>query len=958
MFEKLDDIFRMMTPTDLMGAQKLSLGTDKSIDTSLAKDLINIVYGTSGARTVDQISKDLTAFSAKAEEASQLEQFKRIIQFYKTGAPCTAFGSAPFIAIGSSGKDPVNNVTFEQIVGNDVKLNDVKPSKSMGIMLCNSGFMSPAIRNSEKVEKFLNFMPTLIASRMVPLLDVEFAFKRGVPEANKSQPHMWSPGLLKFLLGGDNSVLKDSESPTSILIDANEKHGPDGAQSVSGMEMFTSPQTLINTDPASNAGRYVDVIDPTRPLMTLESFSVNITPNVGLYSYKKATVVFKLHDRSRLSEIADLIRPQVYQDKDSAPTVWITYGWRHPVEPGNPYADFINENMLVRDAYGIINTQFEFDQIGQVNITLSLWTKGIPEMRTSNVNGDGSLQIIKDIQDIAKKVARYKNALGISSNSGTNREIRGFTLLESAESGTYPSEISSDDIKKSLSDIKISLNSKDLKLDQTAVNGLIEQLEKLYNPKYKGYVKFKETLETQSTLKTNEKFQQVIGGADPFLPSIKKDEKRSVESKSVSHPLTSLIESINEYYGESEIKDLKNPTGTKVKGFQKKAVSLGKLISVFTAEALKSLDGIDELQLYFYQFNSHAGSCAAVNIAEFPIDMPVFLDQYRDHIQRKGNERVTLEEFLRLVIDSQLHDSRAIGYGHRKYFAPYDPSNKSPALKKGIPPEKYELAKGQFIMPAIELYIETVQASTSLSEHDKLNQIQTSSGNNRAEQYTKIMRLHIFDKTNNPYKIADLLLQGDDEMSFAEADSEYVKQQSMLNSLTPNEIYNSHTDGDKLLKNKESKTVSNKDVKTFVSKMVPTIVHGMNASSVSSANLASKQDPLLATAQMQALAKGHGKPQTLSPNGADVGGLPLRIIPASLTLDSLGCPMLSYGQVFFIDFNTGTTVDNMYLMTGLTHNISPGKFSSQMTLTFHDAYGKFFSAPKITDYIKSLKGTE
>jgi hypothetical protein len=490
-FEKLDDIFRMMTPTDLMGAQKLSLGTGKSIDTSLAKDLINIVYGTSGARTVDQISKDLTTFSTKAEEASQLEQFKRIIQFYKTGAPCTAFGTAPFIAIDSSGKEPIN-VTFEQVVGTDVKLNDVK--KSMGIMLCNSGFMSPAIRNSEKVEKFLNFMPTIIASRMVPLLDVEFAFKRGVPEANKSQPHMWSPGLLKFLLGGDNSVLKDSKSPTSILINANEKHGPDGAQSVSGMEMFTSPQTLINTDPASNIGRYVDVIDPMRPLMTLESFSVNITPNVGLYSYKKATVVFKLHDRSRLSEIADLIRPQVYQDKDSAPTVWITYGWRHPVEPGNPYADFINENMLVRDAYGIINTQFEFDQMGQVNITLSLWTKGIPEMRTSNVNGDGSLQIINDIRDIAKKVARYKNALGISTNSGTNREIRGFTLLESAESGTYPSEISSDDIKKSLSDIKTSLNSPDLKLDKEAVKGLIEQLEKLYNPKYKGYIKFKETL--------------------------------------------------------------------------------------------------------------------------------------------------------------------------------------------------------------------------------------------------------------------------------------------------------------------------------------------------------------------------------------------------------------------------------------------------------------------------------
>lgn len=137
--------------------------------------------------------------------------------------------------------------------------------------------------------------------------------------------------------------------------------------------------------------------------------------------------------------------------------------------------------------------------------------------------------------------------------------------------------------------------------------------------------------------------------------------------------------------------------------------------------------------------------------------------------------------------------------------------------------------------------------------------------------------------------------------------------------------------------------------------MVPSIIFGGNASSVISANLASKQDPLLSTTQMQGVAKNAGKPSTLQPNGAGVGNLPLRIIPASMGMTTLGCPLLTYGQLFFVDFNTGTTVDNIYGLTGITHTISPGKFESQLTLTFYDAYGKFEGAPTITEFVKNMQ---
>lgn len=972
----LNSIFRMITPADMLGAQQLAVG--KKIDIPILKNLLDIIYGTTGARTAQQMSDQFNELVTGAGESAN--ELKRIISFYKTRKPCIAFGSAPFMATDTDGKTPVENVTFNQIVGKNTNLEECKPQKDMSIIMCKSGFLSPAVRNAERVELFMNAMPSIVVSRMVPYLDVEFAFHRVIPENKSSQTHMWAPSLMKFLLGGDTSQVQDPSSPTSQILDLRENQQfstgengavPSGLLSTAGMEMFTAPQMMMNTSPDANAGRYVDVIDPTRPFMTIESFTVNIQPTVGMYSFKTASLVFKIHDRSRLSEVSDLIRPQVYQDAGSAPTAWITYGWRHPAETGNPYADFINGNMLVREAYKVMNSQFAFDDVGQVTITLQLFTQGLPEMRTTTTSDDGTLGIIKQVEAISKQVQKNRIASGLGSLDGANKEIRPLMLIESAERGTFPSDWSQKEITDALASLKSSLNSHGAKLDQNAVTALLAALNKLYNPKDKNYLDFNKQLESEATHVVNMKFSEVMTGIDPFLPTAAKDAKKKTETNAKPHALTTMIEALNFYNGASEVSLMTAPTNKKVEGFRKKAVSLGKLISVFMAGAFKTIDGIDEMQMYFYQFNDEAGACKSVNIAEFPIEMPVFLDQYRDHVERKGSERVTLEEFLRLVIDSQLHDIRAIGYGFKQFYAPYDPAHKfDPSFKKGVKPEDLELEKGPFKMPAIDMYIETVHASKDGQDNlDKLHQFESPDVLNgdanlgRASQYVRIMRIHIFDKSNNPYKLPGMLLQADDgnggPQSFYEipndANSESFKSVSDITSTWQSIIPTLNSNG---TLNPSKGAITNQQIKEYVSKMVPTIIYGTNASSIVSANLASKQDALLATTQMQAQSKGSGKPGTLQPNGSDIGGLPLRVVPASMTMTTFGCPLLSYGQQFFIDFNTGTTIDNMYLITGLTHTITPGKFESNLTLTFYDAYGKFFGAPTAAKYFESIQKPE
>ena len=92
-----------------------------------------------------------------------------------------------------------------------------------------------------------------------------------------------------------------------------------------------------------------------------------------------------------------------------------------------------------------------------------------------------------------------------------------------------------------------------------------------------------------------------------------------------------------------------------------------------------------------------------------------------------------------------------------------------------------------------------------------------------------------------------------------------------------------------------------------------------------------------------------------SPNGSGEMGLPLRVIPAQLTLTTLGNPLLSMAQLYMIDFNTGTTLDNLYLITGLTHTLTPGKFETNCTMGYADAYGVFEGAPDIIDQLVAAK---
>jgi hypothetical protein len=948
-FTKLEQIFNMTTPADLAGKVRLNLGgpADKfnSLYSAYSTLLENDARGVWSVKNFLQHLND----NVKKLSSDQVNDANKYFDLYST----LGFTSDVSDDVKSyQTKDGIKKISgINEVIG---KAFSIPKDFDVMLMSSRSPFFHPAMRNTRRIELFLNSMPSIVLSQMSAYLDVEFQTLRNPSD------HVQQTGQLRFLLGGVN---KPQDGPNKAILDGTTLVKDNKELSFAGMEMFTSPQTLVNPLPNIDIGtggvRYTEVLDPFRPFASIESLNIKVTPTVGIMTYKKASLVIKLHDRSRLAEISDLIRPQSYSNT----TVWLTYGWRAPTSNNNPYFEYINNTMLAREAYGLVNSSFSFDQVGQVVITLELATKGLSELRNLKVSdtiGDAA-HTIERLKRVGESIAKHRKQLKLDSPEGVNKEVRVFQVLDAAEVGEFPN-MKANEALETINKLEAQFKN-NTKADNAIVKQLISELKEIYkqdNDKTK--FGLKERIQTRVTDTIKKKFDELIVGPDPFCVD---------ESKKKEKAESPLIAEIKKFHEQPQ---------TKVTDFKKNVVSFGKLFSVFAVQSIVSTNVVDELQVFFYSLNEQCGPVSGHSIADFPVDLATFQDQYRDHVVSRGGEKVTLEEFLQLVINAQVLDNRAIGYGLRQYYEPYDPKNKDAQVSKNKQKE-FESAQsnlmtqyGSFKKPHIEMYIET--------SHEKANDEGTSdilmrlsySAKDGASQFSsdikeknlrRIMRIHIYDKQVNPHLAASQMLRSSDGRGFVQVPStDYAKEKLQQNSIsnispelkkylavvgTSNAIQKDADDKKSGVQFNEF--VNGRQVKDLVSKFVPTITYGANGTIVSAANLSSKAEPLLSTVNMQ---RSNSIRNTAQPNGSGEGGIPLRVIPAQMTMSTLGCPLATLAQMYFLDFNTGTSLDNLYICTALNHVFTPGKFETQWTFGFADAYGVFEGAPNIIDWLTNM----
>ena len=138
---------------------------------------------------------------------------------------------------------------------------------------------------------------------------------------------------------------------------------------------------------------------------------------------------------------------------------------------------------------------------------------------------------------------------------------------------------------------------------------------------------------------------------------------------------------------------------------------------------------------------------------------------------------------------------------------------------------------------------------------------------------------------------------------------------------------------------------------------MPTLKYGTEFSGILNASLSTNSDPMMETIHMQRQGGASGVD-----DGFDAG-LPMTVKPVELSIDTFGCPYINFGQQFFVDFQTNTTIDDIYAVSGVSHSLTPGEFKTQIKMTplnktgqYRNLQDQFDDAVAVSDSIGETSG--
>lgn len=922
----------------------------------------------------------------------------------------------------------VNNY-WSQVCGE----NPGGPPLDFSIMLLRGPFYTKALNRSNDIEFYLTAMPPIFANELRPYCDVEFQIPVLQQDFLNQTKTVNRPGLYRFLMGSGADINSLTEADKAIAnvteasvaqkgsvapskprdqLDRSDQITA-GNQTFFGMEMFTSPQTLVNMDSLSaTAGRAVDA-KPFLPPATIKSLSINIEPaGAGMYVKKSAAMTLHVHDRRRLAEFSEFVRSS---NGYNEVTVWITYGMLAPRHRGENdlYAKFVNETMLQREAFMITNTDFSFTDAGGVDINLKLFTKASRSVETATIT-------ISDIDIYQRKIVSMMNALseGMASFGGERSEKQGFTkseirvsqVIASAAQGSIPSFDSSSEGNKQKNEL-----IKDI--DDTIV-----ALEKL--PLYRGsdfnlqksvalLQGLKELVEARGRISAAAKnvitrLEGLDEKADPFFPDVKMNDIEVLTKRTKPTQFKKLLTDLNgkepiTYFDENLCKLCSD---------RKTYVSFGKLFSTLCVPSIiraatqeygivpdtneqKPEPCPAEVQIIFYRLNNHCGPISGHNIAEFPMHIKLFSEAFaslQDAVV--GGDGVSLGQMFALFND-QIQDPRQVGYGRSAFYKPfpYNPpvDNKKGASEapkentgtalifrvdgddknKNAPEEAFskdmlEWSKQygkEFVPPVLNFEIEVGQASTlpgkkaepvSNSKDLLLKLSSRAAGAYHESPITDgksektIIKIHIYDSAYDISEQVTKVLRVKNSGEFIFVDPKKANDTEFLKQLNDGELPETESQLTyKLGTGKEA-------LINYIGSVVPYLTIGTEGTLINQVTLQSNTNGLIGTIAMQG---GVGKIESgLATTGLSQQAFnqPLRLFPVKMTMNTLGCTLANRGQMFFIDFDTGTTIDNSYIVTKVTHTIDSGKFTTSWDLMYSDGYSRMISGNDITSVISDV----
>jgi len=876
--------------------------------------------------------------------------------------------------------------------------NPKEPSKDKPVLsaiMINSSLMNPGMRQTDGAAIFMNGIPTMEMSRCVPYLDI---LVNTASDPLSKDGKINSMSLLQFF--GGNFEAKDANKQIATAKDMRLKNfvAPKAAQdkvaakakagdlttkSAAGMEIFTTPQTLVMGDEMfyeeGHSGRTAPVIDRFRPLMSVNDFKVDIAPSVGFIPMKRATLDLVLHDRSRMGEIAEFIKPDLFNQTE----LIITYGWSHPdgFTGANVWGEFL-DSLKCTEKYSVINSQFSFDEVGQVKISLKLSLKGSMSDDMTKITDDadlkGPLEAMNNLQkmmkalrkkypkmDEIKKPRRGKKSKGVYydfsvSDVSTTNSIMGLdTTAQKGIERFIKMQKKNEGDEAELAKILDKFLKERGKVKKT--------IGKVVNEKIQS-IKAKRIVGHGEGLTAPDKFYDVGSVAigpkgpyqDPFLVEIARKKVRiNAEYKVRSRKGK-----------ETTYKTEKNTT---------QYTSLGSLLMQFVGRPLAATGNFDEVQFVFYPFNDKASYVASIPVCCFPIKITDFQKEYEK--ASKISHSMPIGAFIGFLGSKFVSSQHAEAYGLSAMYEPDKEDNNKMVLTDTYAKNNQSLLdfKEERLCDAYDLWAELLEHKKPKSKAPAPQvkfrmprlQLLKECLKGSSDDVT-ILRIHVFDAAQSSYStLADIWKDAQNtslgaisshfstamkekdvskkKASFVKYISEALEAGILQYIDDPGKTtFDGTGDADQSFKVVAGALSTKKYIKRFI----PSIDYGNATSNITNASVSSAMTPGLG--DINAMRSGLGGGVTSL--GSRDSGLPLAVLPVQLTIASQGFPFAAFSQQFFIDFNTGTNVDNIYRCSKISHSISPGDFKTSMSFVQINAYGQYTNmASQVANSLKEIK---
>tara|TARA_R110001583_G_scaffold12000_3_gene53524 strand:- start:3635 stop:6799 length:3165 start_codon:yes stop_codon:yes gene_type:complete len=772
------------------------------------------------------------------------------------------------------------------------------------------------------------------------------------------------PGLFNFinkLSGGPGQSVDDtmasaypssmvSSDPTDMAVGGVGTAGPASVEkeiSSAGMELFTSPQSLINIAGNFGGGRY---LNPTVPFMSLESLTVDV---VGLgddiFANKTATLQILVHDRSRLVDIAPIIAADAF----GATHIIIEYGWSHPhatgATVGNVYADFLN-SLKTRHAFNIVSSGIDMLDDGQVRVNLRLASRGVTEMVQMPA---GSGLTVMPLSLFKPLLTRLSEKLG---------QLKGNEAVSQAEAGSSKSKV----LTQIHREITANLRAGTSPGAVIPIAQYYELLDAIAGKKGEGgklsydLTSLKTVFDKVSTAikqgTTDENVATLRAERDAKIAHCFSNKDKFESSGKWPNPFAPDLIEITDY-----------GTATTDATVTKLRTTLGQLFLTCVGHSLQATRKFDEVQLIFYPFNDHAAACAGYeSIAQFRISEA----EIKAALGETDTGSMSLKSFMQVIIKEIVQKPANPNYGLSSEYeklASADEGSKSvyaSSLERKLADiyahvdQSGQGRMNKFVIPDINIFVECLPMMAPSSETSASSVVKAldaiglggelDSGNSfKPKLDTNILRIHVFDaKDGIPFhaRLLNAIASGGKVATTTKVTAGVTAPVTAENGAVDDVNGGLASKWEKIQESLGIVKSEGEDfdaffsdvdvtkIKNLIKSSTPSITFGTQYSNIKSITLRSTTSSDVDNVLFLNAIDNNAKEGT-----SDQGTPPFQdifVIPTRGSIECAGFPLLEYGQKFYIDMGTGTTADNFYYITGIRHSLRAGEFTTSADLTF------------------------